>query len=95
MYDSETFNKFRVVPYSSSTYILTKISGKYSRDISEKEYKNCLSDCVVSKGTDCNNEMLDHVLSIKGEAKKVSNKNVDYNLYLIAHNGSGFDSYVV
>ena len=38
--------------------------------------------------------MLDHVLEIKGEAKKV-NKNVKYNLYLIAHNGSGFDSCVV
>ena len=39
--------------------------------------------------------MLDHVLSFKGEPKKVKNKIVEYNLYLIAHNGSGFDSYVV
>ena len=39
--------------------------------------------------------MLDHVLSFKGEAKKVKNNIVEYNLYLIAHNGSGFDSYVV
>ena len=39
--------------------------------------------------------MLDHVLSFKGETKKVKNKIVEYNLYLIAHNGSGFDSYVV
>ena len=38
--------------------------------------------------------MLDRVLLFKGEAKKVKSKNVDYNLYLIAHNGSGFDSYV-
>ena len=38
--------------------------------------------------------MLDHVLSFKGEPKKVKNKNVENNLYLIAHNGSGFDSYV-
>ena len=37
--------------------------------------------------------MLDHVLSLKGEAEKFNNK--IYNLYLIAHNGSGFDSYVV
>ena len=27
---------------------------------------------IVFKGTDCNNEMLDHVLSFKGEAKKVN-----------------------
>ena len=39
--------------------------------------------------------MLDHVLSFKGEPKKVKNKIVDYNLYFIAHNGIGFDSYVV
>ena len=39
--------------------------------------------------------MLDHVLSFKREPKKVRNKIVEYNLYLIAHNGSGFDSYVV
>ena len=39
--------------------------------------------------------MLDHVLSYKGEPKKVKNKIVEYNLYLIAHNGSCFDSYVV
>ena len=30
--------------------------------------------------------MLDHVLSFKGEPKKVKNKIVEYNLYLIAHN---------
>ena len=39
--------------------------------------------------------MLDHVLSFKGEPKKVRKKIVENNLYLIAHNGSGFDSYVV
>ena len=39
--------------------------------------------------------MLDHVLSFKGEPKKVKNKYVEYNLYLIAHNGSRFDSYLV
>ena len=39
--------------------------------------------------------MLDHVLAFKGETKKVRNKSVEKNLSLIAHNGSGFDSYVV
>ena len=39
--------------------------------------------------------MLYHVSLFKGEPKKVKNKIVEYNLYLIAHNGSGFDSYVV
>ena len=52
------------------------------------------NNCVVLEGTICIEEMLDQVLEIKGEAKRV-NKIVKYNLYLIAHNGSGFDSYVV
>ena len=39
--------------------------------------------------------MLDHVLSFKGEAKKVNNKIVENNLFLMAHNGRGFDSYGV
>ena len=30
----------------------------------------------------------------KENQKKVKNKIVEYNLYLIAHNGSGFDTYV-
>ena len=95
IYDLETFNKIRAVPYCSCIYKLSKLSGKYHRDISEQEYQKCLNDCVVFKGTDCINEMLDHVLSYKGEPKKDKNKIVEYNLYLIAHNGSGFDSYVV
>ena len=95
VYDLETFSKIRVVPYCSCIYKLSKLSGKYKRDISEQENQKCLKDCVVFKGTDCINEMLDHVLSFKGEPKKVKNKIVEYDLYLIAHNGFGFDGYVV
>ena len=39
--------------------------------------------------------MLDQILEFKGEAKKITKLIVKYNFYLIAHNGSGFDSYVV
>ena len=95
MHILETFNKIRAVPYCSCLYKLSKISGKHHRDMSEKEYQNCLKDCFVFKGTDFINEMLDHVLSFKGEPKPVKIKIVESNLFLIAHNGSGFDSYVV
>ena len=95
VYDLETFNKIKAVPYCSCIYKLSKISGKHHRDKSKLEYQNCLIDCVVFKGTDCINEMLDHVLSFKGEPKKVKTTIVEYNLYLIAHSRSGFDSYVV
>ena len=47
VYDLETFNKIRVVPYCGCIYKLSKLSGKYNRDISEQEYQKCLNDCVV------------------------------------------------
>ena len=95
MYDLETFNKIRAVPCSNCINKVSKISHKYHRDITEKEHQSCLKDCVVLKGSDCINEMLAHVLSFKGEPKKLKIKVVGYNLYLTAQNGSGFDSYVV
>ena len=39
--------------------------------------------------------MLDNVLSFKGEPNKVRSKIVENNLFLKAHNESGFDSYVL
>ena len=39
--------------------------------------------------------MLDHVLIFEGKLEKVNFGIVEYNLYRMAHNGSGFDSYVV
>ena len=93
--DLETFNKYRAVPYAMCIYKLSKISVEYYRDITDREYEKCRINCIVFRGTDNINEMLDHVLSFKGEAKRVNNKIVENNLYLIAHNGSGFDSYIV
>ena len=95
IYDIETFSTIKCVPYANCIFRLSKISGKYHRDISEKEYQKCLDDCIVFKGLDNINQMLDYVLQFKGEPKTVNNKIVKYNLYLIAHKGSGFDSYVV
>ena len=37
VYDLETFNKVRAVPYCGCMYKLSKISGKYHEDISEQE----------------------------------------------------------
>ena len=95
VYDIETFNTIKCVPYANCIYRLSKISGKYYRDISEEEYQKCLNDCIVFKGLDNINKMLDYVLQFKGEPQRINNKIVKYNLYLIAHKGSGFDSYVV
>ena len=95
VYDIETFNTIKCVPYANCIYRLSKISGKYYRDVSEREYQKCLNDCIVFKGLDNINKMLDYVLQYKGEPKTINSKLVKYNLYLIAHKGSGFDSYVV
>ena len=53
---------------------LSKISGKYNRDITEREYEKCRNDCIVFKGLDNVNEMLDYVLHIKGEAERINKK---------------------
>ena len=94
VYDSENYNRDRAIPYCSYIYKQSKFSRKQKQDQSEKHYQNCLNDCFVFRGSECIDEMLDHFLSFKREAEKVKNKVVEYNLYLIAHNGSGFDSYV-
>ena len=70
VFDLETSNKVRAVPYCSCIDKLSKIAGNYHRDISEQDYQKCLNDCVLFKGTGCINEMLDHVLSFIGEPKK-------------------------
>ena len=88
-------NKDRAVRYCNCKNTLSKTSNKNHGDLSQQENQKCLNDCVVFKGTDCINEMLDYVLSFKGEPKKIKNEFVEYDLYLIALNGSGFDSYVV
>ena len=98
VYDIETFNTIKCVPFANCIYRLSKISSKYYRDISEKEYQKSLIDCIVFKGLDNIKKMLDYVLQYKGEPKRFRNKKVKYNLYylyLIAHKGSGFDIYVV
>ena len=95
VFDLESFNTDKAVPHASSIFRLSKISGKYNRDITQRENEKCRKDCIVFKGTDTFNEMLVYVLQPKGEPKKIKKKIVNYNLYLLAHKGNGFDSYVV
>ena len=85
VYDIETFNTDRVVPYANCINRLSKLSGEFNRDVSEKEYQKCLNDCIFFKGSDNINKMLHYVLQLKGEPKRVNNEIVKYNLYLLAH----------
>ena len=47
--DLETFNKFRAVLYDNCIYKLSKTSGEYYRDITDREYDKCRKDCIVFK----------------------------------------------
>ena len=85
VYDKETFNTIKCVPYSNCIYRLCKISGKCNRDIPEKEYQKCRKGCIVFKGLDNINGMLDYVSQSKGSRKKLIKKIVKYILYLLAH----------
>ena len=85
VYFLKTFNTDRAVPFGNCIYRLSKLSGKYSRDVTQREYEKCKEDCIVFRGTDGNNEMLDHVLQFKGEPKRVKSEIVKYNLNLLAH----------
>ena len=70
MFDLETFDRKRVVPFCSWIQELGKSSGEYNRKTTEKEYQKRLIDCFAFKGTNCKKEMLDDVLEFKGEPKR-------------------------
>ena len=98
VFDIESFNTDRAVPYANCIYRLSENLGRYNRDIIHRELEKCRKDCFVFKGTDNINEVLDHVVQFKGEPRRVNNKTFEYNLYILfilAHKRSGFDSYVV
>ena len=63
--------------------------------MTQRENGKCKNKCAVFKGTHFSKNILDHVLEIKREAKRVFYKIFTNNLHLIAHKESGFDSYVV
>ena len=68
VYDLETFNLDGIVPYANCVYRLGKVSGKYNRDMTLRQYEKRRKDCINFKGTDSVNGTLDHVLKFKGEA---------------------------
>ena len=78
------------IEYTGNKYYNLTSGSCFKRCKLEKRRK----DCDVFKETNYINEMLDFVLDFKGETKKIKNKTTKCNLYLMAHNGSGFDSYV-
>ena len=74
VYDIETFNTVKCVPYANCIFRISEISGKMYRDLSNKEYQKRSIDCIVLKRLDNINKMLDYVLQFKGEPKKLMTK---------------------
>ena len=95
VYDLETHNTDRAIPYNMSFYRLSKIAGRYSRDPTLEELQKSINDSIAFMGDDCINEALDYCLKLKGDERKVNNKIVEYNLQMHAHNGSGFDTWII
>ena len=95
VYDLETHNTDRACPYNMTFYRLSKIAGRYERDPTKEELQKSIKDTIAFSGDDCINNALDYLLKLKGEERKVNNKIVEYNLQLHAHNGSGFDTWVI
>ena len=68
-YVLETSNTYKTAPCAFGFYKLSEISGTYYRDIGQREYENCRNDCIVFKGTNCNNNKLNCDIEFKAEAK--------------------------
>ena len=95
VYDLETHNTDRARPYNISFYRLSKIAGRYNRDPKPEELKKSIDDTIAFSGDNCINNALDYLLKLNGEERKVNNKIVEYNFQMHAHNGSGFDTWII
>ena len=95
VYDLETHNTDRARPYCISFYRLSKLAGRYNRDLTPDEIEKCRKDTIAFDGDDCVSKVLDFCLKLKGEERKVKNKIVEYSLQLHAHNGSSFDTWII
>ena len=95
VYDLETLNTDRARPYNMTFYRLSKIAGIYLRDPSKEELQKSINDTIAFSGDNCIKNVLDYLIKLKGEERKIINKIVEYNLQMHAHNGSGFDTWII
>ena len=95
VYDLETYNTDRAKPYSMTFYRLSKKSGRYEQDPTQEGLEKSLKDTLAFAGDKCISNALDYCLKLKGIKRQMKNKLVKYNLQLHAHNGSGFDTWII
>ena len=64
--------------------------------MTKEEIDKCKKDAIVFDDNDCITKMLEYLLSLTGEPKRlVENKIVEYRLQMHAHNGSGLDTWII
>ena len=73
-YDLETHNTDRARPYVFCFYRLSKISGRYDRDLTPNESEKCGKDNIAFNGDNCVSKALDFCLKLKGEERKIKKK---------------------
>ena len=97
LYDLETHTTDRLRPYRISFYRSSKLAGRCNRVLTPYEIDKCKKDTLVFVGDDCITKALDFCLKLKGEERRASpnNKSVEYSFQLHAHNGSGFDTWII
>ena len=77
-------------------YRLSKLAGRYNRDLTHDERLKCKKDTIAFDGDNCVGKGLDFCLKLKREERKDSkNKILEYNLQLNAHNVCGFGTWIV
>ena len=96
VYDLETLNTDRARPYVFCFYRLSKIAGRYYRDLTLDGIDKSRKYTIAFDGDICVKRALDFCLKLKGEEyKDKEGKILEYNLELHAHKGSGFDTWYV
>ena len=96
VYHLETHNTDRARPSVFCFYRLSKLAGKYNRDLTRDERQKCKRDTIAFDGDNCFEIALDFCLKLKKEEREDNkNKILENNLQLHAHNGSGFHTWMV
>ena len=73
---------------------MSKLGGRYNRYLTLDELEKCRKDTIAFDGDNFVSKVLDFCLKLK-EERKLKNKIVEDNLQLHAHNGSGFDTWII
>ena len=94
-YDLETYSTGRARPYNITFCRLSKIAGRYERDPTQDELQKSMNDTIAFAGDNFISNALDNCSKFKDDERKVKSKILEYSLQMHAHNGSGFDTWII